>query len=89
MQTYEKKESTVERETDEREKEMARERQKRERERENMESCHSIIKTTCNYFNIPNFLEQLTFLCFEVYRPTPEFFTHMETSPVPVNTCRF
>lgn len=34
MQTNEKKESTVERETDGREKEMARERQNRERKRE-------------------------------------------------------
>ena len=26
---------------------------------------------------------------FGVYRPTREFFTHMETSPLPVKACKF
>ena len=30
------------------------------------------------------------FVClFGVYRPIPEFFTHMETSPLPVKGCKF
>ena len=29
------------------------------------------------------------FFLFGVYRPTPEFFTHMETSPFPVKGYKF
>ena len=41
------------------------------------------------YFLNINFSNNLLVCLFEVFRPTREFFTHMETSPLPVKGCKF
>ena len=72
-------------------------------EEENLKSLRQWQWTNCDqkkkylhklYENVPNMpvssYNEVTSLClFGVLHPTREFFTHMETSPLPVKDCKF
>ena len=45
---------------------------------------------TCMFIDVCNGCTFIRFIClFGVFRPTREFFTHLETSPLPVKGCKF
>ena len=49
------------------------------------------INQTLGFFcwRSPKFISQINMFVYGVYHPTWEFFTHMETSPLPVKGCKF
>ena len=49
----------------------------------------NILSTYFPRSNHLSFLSCFVFLVFSAFRPTVEFFTHMETSPLPVKGCKF
>ena len=62
--------------------------------KENLKQKHmSTVNRKSTRFTKLHHGSYLTFLdnvcLFGVYRPTREFFTHMETSPLPVKDCKF
>ena len=49
----------------------------------------SFNKDRNNYQAEVSFFRLILICLFVVFRPTREFFTHMETSPMPVKGCKF
>ena len=48
-----------------------------------------VTKKASHCSHIDYIIYYVLFIClFVYYRPTREFFTHMETSPLPVNGCK-